>query len=269
MLDDEVAALRAAAAAPAPAAAAIGAGSSSSSAAAACMLLQGRLQLVLALVRTLDRRGVGSDSQGGLIRLLLQEFLFPEAVQQLAAAAGRLDLQSCAAKIEPRCATPSCRKAALELLSELMGDSPSSLEEGVALLIDLHYQQQTLRGWNMSPRPLRAPGQYMGLKNGGATCYMNAVFQQLFMQPAIRAGVLGAAAVEPSEAPDSVFAQLQVRRLCLVWHFSGCWLLQLLLCDCAVAVEPSEAPDSVFAQLQVRLLCLVWHFTGCCGCCIV
>ncbi|WIA22029.1 hypothetical protein OEZ85_004379 [Tetradesmus obliquus] len=100
-------------------------------------------------------------------------------------------------------------KAALELLSELMGDSPSSLEEGVALLIDLHYQQQTLRGWNMSPRPLRAPGQYMGLKNGGATCYMNAVFQQLFMQPAIRAGVLGAAAVEPSEAPDSVFAQLQ------------------------------------------------------------
>ena len=32
----------------------------------------------------------------------------------------------------------------------------------------------------------------MGLKNGGATCYMNAVFQQLFMQPSIRALVLGA-----------------------------------------------------------------------------
>eukprot|EP00883_Tetradesmus_obliquus_P015009 jgi/Sobl393_1/8113/SZX59989.1 len=242
MLDDEVAALRAAAAAPAPAAATIGAGSSSSSssAAAACMLLQGRLQLVLALVRTLDRRGVGSDSQGGLIRLLLQEFLFPEAVQQLAAAAGRLDLQSCAEKIEPRCATPSCRKAALELLSELMGDSPSSLEEGVALLIDLHYQQQTLRGWNMSPRPLRAPGQYMGLKNGGATCYMNAVFQQLFMQPAIRAGVLGAAAVEPSEAPDSVFAQLQL--------FMQPAIREGMLG--AAAVEPGEAPDSVFAQLQ-------------------
>ena len=26
----------------------------------------------------------------------------------------------------------------------------------------------------------------MGLQNGGATCYMSAVFQQLFMQPAIR-----------------------------------------------------------------------------------
>jgi uncharacterized UBP type Zn finger protein len=75
----------------------------------------------------------------------------------------------------------------------------------------LHYQQQTLRSWNMQARLLRPAGQYMGLKNGGATCYMNAVFQQLFMQPAIRAGVLAAAAVEPSEAGDSVFAQLQVR----------------------------------------------------------
>jgi hypothetical protein len=208
MLEDEVLALRAAAAAPAPSADVI---DGCSSAAAACMLLQGRLQLVLALVRTLDQRGVGADSQGGLIRLLLQDFLFPEAVQQLAAAAGRLDLPSCAAKIEPRCASASCRKAALELLAELMGDSPSSLEEGVGLLIDLHYQQQTLRSWNMQARMLRPAGQYMGLKNGGATCYMNAVFQQLFMQPAIRAGVLGAAAVEPGEASDSVFAQLQVR----------------------------------------------------------
>ncbi|KAF6260179.1 hypothetical protein COO60DRAFT_1700419 [Scenedesmus sp. NREL 46B-D3] len=210
MLDDEVLALRAAAAAPAPSAEAVsdddGCGSS---AAAACMLLQGRLQLVLALVRTLDRRSVGADSQGGLIRLLLQDFLFPEAVQQLAAAAGRLDLPSCAAKIEPRCTSTSCRKAALELLAELMGDCPGSLEEGVGLLIDLHYQQQTLRGWHMAARLLRPPGQYMGLKNGGATCYMNAVFQQLFMQPQIRAGVLSAAAVEPGEASDSVFAQLQ------------------------------------------------------------
>jgi hypothetical protein len=209
MLEDEVVALRAAAAAPAPVAEA----SSDGSAAAACMLLQGRLQLVLALVRTLDRRGVGADSQGGLIRLLLQDFLFPEAVQQLAAAAGRLDLPSCAAKTEPRCATATCRKAALELLAELMGDCPGSLEEGVGLLIDLHYQQQTLRSWNMAARLLRPPGLYMGLKNGGATCYMNAVFQQLFMQPQIRAGVLGAAAVEPGEATDSVFAQLQVRML--------------------------------------------------------
>jgi hypothetical protein len=39
---------------------------------AACSLLQGRLQLVLALVRALDRRAIGSEGQGGLIKLLLQ-----------------------------------------------------------------------------------------------------------------------------------------------------------------------------------------------------
>ena len=51
----------------------------------------------------------------------------------------------------------------------------------------------------------------MGLKNGGATCYMNAVFQQLFMQPSIRALVLGAREVPPAERKDSVFFQFQVR----------------------------------------------------------
>lgn len=204
ILDDEVENMKAVAAAPAATAS-----GSIEAAVAACTLLQGRLQLVLALVRTLDRRSVGSDSESGLIRLLLQDFLFPEAVQQLTAAAGRLDLADCATKLEPRCATPSCRKAALDLLSELLGDNAGSLEEGVSLLIDLHYQQQRLLGWNMIPRMLRAPGSYMGLKNGGATCYMNAVFQQLFMQPQIRAGVLSAAEVEREQASESVFAQLQ------------------------------------------------------------
>ena len=37
----------------------------------------------------------------------------------------------------------------------------------------------------------RQQSGFVGLKNGGATCYMNAVFQQLFMQPSIRALVLG------------------------------------------------------------------------------
>ena len=52
----------------------------------------------------------------------------------------------------------------------------------------------------------------MGLKNGGATCYMNAVFQQLFMQPSIRALVLGAREEPPAARDDSPFFQLQARR---------------------------------------------------------
>ena len=56
----------------------------------------------------------------------------------------------------------------------------------------------------------------MGLKNAGATCYMNAVFQQLFMQPSIRALVLGAREVPPAEREASVFHQLQARPLCVI-----------------------------------------------------
>lgn len=49
----------------------------------------------------------------------------------------------------------------------------------------------------------------MGLRNGGATCYMNAVFQQLFMQPSIRALVLGAKEEPEPLREDSPFFQLQ------------------------------------------------------------
>ena len=56
----------------------------------------------------------------------------------------------------------------------------------------------------------------MGLKNGGATCYMNAVFQQLFMQPSIRALVLGAKEAPPEHRKDSVFFHLQVCPCCAI-----------------------------------------------------
>lgn len=51
----------------------------------------------------------------------------------------------------------------------------------------------------------------MGIKNGGATCYMNSLFQQLFMQPSIRHYLLAAPEVDEDQRADSVFYQLQVR----------------------------------------------------------
>lgn len=36
----------------------------------------------------------------------------------------------------------------------------------------------------------RSIGGFCGLKNAGATCYMNSVLQQLYMIPSIRIGIL-------------------------------------------------------------------------------
>lgn len=56
----------------------------------------------------------------------------------------------------------------------------------------------------------RNAGSYVGLRNGGATCYMNSVFQQLFMQPSIRQLILGGPEEAPETRPESVFYQMQV-----------------------------------------------------------
>lgn len=54
-------------------------------------------------------------------------------------------------------------------------------------------REKPLTEWDylppVGPRPLK---EFCGLKNAGATCYMNSVLQQLYMVESIRVGLLAA-----------------------------------------------------------------------------
>ena len=54
-------------------------------------------------------------------------------------------------------------------------------------------QVESLTEWDyLPPVGPRPNGGFVGLKNAGATCYMNSVLQQLFMLDGIQRGVLTA-----------------------------------------------------------------------------
>lgn len=61
---------------------------------------------------------------------------------------------------------------------------------------------EPLREWEyLPPVGIRPYKGFCGLKNAGATCYMNSVLQQLFMVPMIRHGILSASGAcnDPNE----------------------------------------------------------------------
>ena len=59
----------------------------------------------------------------------------------------------------------------------------------------------------LSYRPMNT---FVGMKNGGATCYMNSILQQLFMQPSVRKLLLSVPEIGfPADNVDNIFYQMQ------------------------------------------------------------
>ena len=104
------------------------------------------------------------------------------------------------------------RDACRCLLAQLLTHDPNCWKMGIAILYDLldaasiGFSHQSN---NCMLRAFRPQGKLAGLHNGGATCYMNATLQQLFMQPKIRDAILRSPSVHPEKQSKSIFHQVQ------------------------------------------------------------
>ncbi|XP_070196439.1 ubiquitin carboxyl-terminal hydrolase 24-like isoform X2 [Littorina saxatilis] len=171
------------------------------------ILLAGHLHLVRTFFTC---QQVSKEEHGEeLVGDLLHDFLFP-ASKLMMDNRMQISEESGLTEFNPKCSLHESRLAAFELLTELCNNCPHNLTLVCRQLLAMHHQHNTDCGneWEyMPPVDGRASCGYVGLKNAGATCYMNSVLQQLYMVPGVPEAILSVDEDQPDE--DSVFNQVQ------------------------------------------------------------
>uniref|UniRef100_A0A8C4VCQ0 Ubiquitin carboxyl-terminal hydrolase 24 n=1 Tax=Falco tinnunculus TaxID=100819 RepID=A0A8C4VCQ0_FALTI len=173
------------------------------------ILLAGHLRLIKTLLSLCgaEKEMVGSS----LIKPLLDDFLFRASriILNSHSPAGSAAISQ--QDFHPKCSTADSRLAAYEVLVMLADSSPSNLQLITKELLSMHHQCDpalTKEFDYLPPVDSRSVSGFVGLKNGGATCYMNAVFQQLYMQPGLPEALLSID--DDTDNPDdNVFYQVQ------------------------------------------------------------
>jgi hypothetical protein len=110
----------------------------------------------------------------GLVQRLLEEALFPTALQ--------LDPRVSVGSCEPLLHRSASRRLALQAILALAAGCPE-VAFAVSAWLEAHVVSSiatTTVDWDPVQKPRAAK---VGLRNAGATCYMNSILQQLFLHP--------------------------------------------------------------------------------------
>lgn len=167
------------------------------------VLIEGHLSLAKELLSfcTIEQKCQLGSGDGSLIKELLEDFLCPASKLMLQLnKTGQLGEDPAI----PICDTPQTQAAAFDLLISLCLNCVDNFKQLVAMLTEMFYSdpETQITEWDylpaVGPRPFQG---FVGLKNAGATCYMNSVLQQLYMVESIKEGILAAdgAAIDPNE----------------------------------------------------------------------
>ncbi|CAB1419753.1 unnamed protein product [Pleuronectes platessa] len=172
------------------------------------VLLAGHLRLIKTL---LSLCGNEKEHLGpSLIQQLLDDFLF-RASRIIINSSNPTPSPAPSHDFHPKCSTASSRLAAYEVLVMLADSSLSNLRLITKELLSMHHQYDPslCKEFDyLPPVESRSVSGFVGLKNGGATCYMNAVFQQLYMQPGLAEAFLSIED-DTDQPEESVFYQVQ------------------------------------------------------------
>ena len=119
--------------------------------------------------------GSNCNGQSGFIDFLTDEYLFTASKSLYLMQNNISDIE----EIDPICSTSSTLIAAYELLVALCTACPQNLEH-VNASLETYFSNLSISDWEYYPFMGTRPHQsFVGLKNAGATCYMNSVLQQV------------------------------------------------------------------------------------------